>query len=613
VNDPFSRPGPRSLAAWLTWAAATAAAVIFVLLLGSNVPYWDEWELVPAATGHQRIDVGFLWSLHNEHRIPLAKLVYLALFAGSHDFRSGALFQVLALAAASALLIEAARRVRGRGRFADGVFALLLLHPGHAENLIWSFQIAIVLFPVFLAITSSAAAGLGPQPSLRQALAFALPLLVAPLCGAPGVVLASVGGGVLLWLGLRVALLRRHTEADEPLHQSTPMRAAASPMLLVGLGLLGWLLVALYLYGYHGNPGHPAPAGGWAGVRGVGEVLSMSLGPAGGWNWRWTTPLVALLVLATGAAVALWWWRSKAERLPAEALLGVLAATGALVVTIGWGRSGFGPGAGFAGRYAALSAPLLCWACLAWCRLPWPRAAGIAQLACWTAAAVLYPANFTAGRELAEARRAGLQALVHDLRRPLPLAAVAARHTMDVYPDAGALRERLEMLRPSRLGPFSRSEEIAALHRRFRFLDAPLVAVRDGAVPAHAGRVHNRRVVVLHADGDLVFDARPGVRHASGYFGLGPEFSAVTGAAGEPKYDGTCFIAWFRSDEGREVDLFRRVLDPLHNAQDRGLVPFRLDLPSDGGQLVLSTRAGPPGVPATDYGDWGFWSVVELR
>jgi hypothetical protein len=195
--------GSRSPAAWLTWAAASGAALLFVLLLGSNVPYWDEWELVPAITGHQPITFDFLWSLHNEHRIPLGRLVYLGLFALTHDFRAGMVFDVLALSAAGALLIETARRVRGRGAWVDGVFALLLLNPGHAENLLWSFQIPIVLIPVLLAVALSAAARMGVQPTAADVIGVAVPMALSPLCGAPGVVLATVTGGWLIWLCFR--------------------------------------------------------------------------------------------------------------------------------------------------------------------------------------------------------------------------------------------------------------------------------------------------------------------------------------------------------------------------------------------------------------------------
>ena len=50
------------------------------------------------------------------------------------------------------------------------------------------------------------------------------------------------------------------------------------------------------------------------------------------------------------------------------------------------------------------------------------------------------------------------------------------------------------MLRAARLGPFSRADQAAALHRHSPFVEAPLVAVHDGAFAAEpiggATRLH---------------------------------------------------------------------------------------------------------------------------
>ena len=57
----------------------------------------DEWELVPALAREQPISPAWLWAQHNEHRIPLPKLVLLGLFAVSdNDIRSGMFFNVCA-------------------------------------------------------------------------------------------------------------------------------------------------------------------------------------------------------------------------------------------------------------------------------------------------------------------------------------------------------------------------------------------------------------------------------------------------------------------------------------------------------------------------------------
>src|SRR5438874_2145914 len=105
---------------WLLWALLLASALAFVALFGTDLPYWDDWNMIPAVVGRQPISLGWLWALHNEHRIPLPKLLYLGLaWAAGGDLRAGMIFNVLVLGAASALLLAAVRRARGRTVLAD--------------------------------------------------------------------------------------------------------------------------------------------------------------------------------------------------------------------------------------------------------------------------------------------------------------------------------------------------------------------------------------------------------------------------------------------------------------------------------------------------------------
>ena len=85
------------LVVWTTWAFMLAAALWFVMTCGKNVPFMDDWEIVPALSGAQPITANWLWSQHNEHRIPLPRLLLLGLFSVSgNDFRAGMFFNVFA-------------------------------------------------------------------------------------------------------------------------------------------------------------------------------------------------------------------------------------------------------------------------------------------------------------------------------------------------------------------------------------------------------------------------------------------------------------------------------------------------------------------------------------
>src|SRR4051794_5713707 len=106
---------PRSAAifVWATWGLMLAAALMFVWRYGSNVPSWDEWDMVPTLTGEQPISATWLWSQHNEHRIPLPRLLFLLLnHVAGPDFRVMMFFNLLAMGVLAFALILAAQRQR---------------------------------------------------------------------------------------------------------------------------------------------------------------------------------------------------------------------------------------------------------------------------------------------------------------------------------------------------------------------------------------------------------------------------------------------------------------------------------------------------------------------
>src|SRR5262249_34168618 len=135
---------PRA-AAWLVyglWAAMTVSALVFVAVYVQNVPFYEDWQILPVLSGQQTADATWLWSQTNEHRIPLPRLIaLLVLVPTRYDLRALCYVNVLALSAGVLLLIRGAARARGRTVLTDALFPLALLHLGNAENLYWSFQI----------------------------------------------------------------------------------------------------------------------------------------------------------------------------------------------------------------------------------------------------------------------------------------------------------------------------------------------------------------------------------------------------------------------------------------------------------------------------------------
>ena len=74
--------GPRARAAgilvWLVWAAALGGILLAIARHGRNVPFEEDWLMVGAMTGHQADLPDWLWAQNSEHRLPLPRLVNLA-------------------------------------------------------------------------------------------------------------------------------------------------------------------------------------------------------------------------------------------------------------------------------------------------------------------------------------------------------------------------------------------------------------------------------------------------------------------------------------------------------------------------------------------------------
>ena len=186
---------------WGLWLFGLWQLVGLVTKYGVDLPYYDEWDLVAPLLGEQPLTLKWLWSQHNEHRIFLPRLVYLAVEkVGRFDFGAGMYFNVVALAAAAAAAIVVARRRRGRCEYTDAIFPLIFLDFGQVENILWSFQICFVLGSTL----SMAVLLLSMAPgrlSFRAGLAVGCCALAFPLLGGHGLPFAPPAAICALWAG----------------------------------------------------------------------------------------------------------------------------------------------------------------------------------------------------------------------------------------------------------------------------------------------------------------------------------------------------------------------------------------------------------------------------
>ena len=218
---------------WVVWATITLATFTFVWKYGTNVPFWDEWNLVEIITGTKPISIEWLWSEHNGHRIPFPRLILIALLKFTQsDFRSGMYFNVTACSIMSFLAIVTANKLRGSTAYTDVFFPLLLLNWGHYENLLWNWQVTqvIAVFLAFLFLTIVALYAMKLPSGVAIFAGFVLILL--PLCGVPGLVYVPA---LALFLGFSTLLY----------WPSQSQREKVKSLVLIGLIIIAFLLVAL--------------------------------------------------------------------------------------------------------------------------------------------------------------------------------------------------------------------------------------------------------------------------------------------------------------------------------------------------------------------------------
>ncbi|MFO0798638.1 MAG: hypothetical protein U0804_14280 [Gemmataceae bacterium] len=470
-------PAPRPVAAWFVPLAAVGCLVVlvaFVTKYSSRTPFHDEYAYFHYLFGGAT--AADYWAQHNEHRIPLPRVLYVAAvkLAGT-DFRAPLALNVVLLAAATVAVLMTLRARRGRFAVSDAAVPLLLLGTQHFDNLLWGFQVQFVLSTALVLAALALIAWPGSIAVPGRFVALAAVAAALPLCGAngapPGVALA----GLLVVVGAR---------------NVGSARAAA------GVGLVGGIAAAgVVIATFVGLNRVPQPAGSVAAfLSGLVNLPGFGFGPAAymphGEAYDGVTAagvLTTHFLLATAVMLVRVVRTTPAERDRALALLALLAGIAALAAGISYGRSGHPRGV-FAGRYVTLFTPGLVVAYFAW--VCYGRTRYIPVAVAVIAAALAIPnARFAAG--VAEVHSARLKRVEHEARTGLPVGIVADRNPWLFPGEPDGRRVWLDTLRTRGVPPFDSLIPDAAL-------TAEVVPVRvarvDGVIGDAAGyRVTGQR------------------------------------------------------------------------------------------------------------------------
>lgn len=410
------RPGPAALV-WLVWAGAIVSILVFIARDGRNVPFEEDWLMVAAQTGHQSDLPRWLWSQNSEHRLPLPRLVNLALLRTTGDLRATMVFDTLALGAVAAAMILVARSLRGgRTTLADAFFPLLLLHLGNWDNLVWAWQIQFVL-PTVLAcalLTVVVAHPALDRPGVT--LAAALMLMSLPLSGANGLMFAPP---LATWFAYTAWARRSATGPNQRL--TSGLAAVAAGVAL--------LLCILYFVGYQASPWNPRSAGPVATLETAGKFLALGLGPAAAKSWLLFGAIALAVLLASVGALGTLPRRDEGDRLRLLGLVAFFAAVVALALAVGWGRAGRAAETGrMPSRYVLLAAPGMCAAYFALLLSGTERIRRAGPAALAILLALLFPLNTREGLKRRAWFGAGMAAFERDLASGASAADLARDH-----------------------------------------------------------------------------------------------------------------------------------------------------------------------------------------
>ena len=332
---------------WLPAAFAAIPPLLLASLIanfGVDVPYWDQWDLVPdlEKLDEGRLGLGDLWAQHSEHRVlvPRAMMLALARLTG-WDVRYELWLSLLLALTSAGLFLGLWRRARTDAHLAGFPWFAVIASLGFFslqqwENWIWGWQLTVHLNVLAL----MAGLKLAQQATPR-------PLALAGLAGLGLVAQYSFATGLVYWPLLGFVLAARDSGARE--------RRRA----LAAWSLVSAVCIASYLFGYR-KPGWTPDT--WLFVERPHHFLAYLLSylgaplvPEGEASWRLPWALGAGLV---GLVVFLVAARALLSRGFGWGRLGPFVSLAAFAVASatlgGLGRLGLGPEQALTSRYVTL-------------------------------------------------------------------------------------------------------------------------------------------------------------------------------------------------------------------------------------------------------------------
>jgi hypothetical protein len=392
-------------------------SLIFVKVYTWNYPFADELYMLT-----QSLTPQWLWEQHAEHRVPLAKLIWLStLRLTNYDFRVGNTISVLAVGAVAFAMICVARRLRGRTRFSDSFFPLAFLNFGQGGNFLWFWVFNHILAPVLACGLLLIILLSGNRLTPKYAILTGAALVLLSLSGPGGLPYALA---LAIWLGYQGVLYWR---------SPAELHGKRDCVLAIGLAVLAVLLVGLYFIDYDSMPGTAAGLG----VPEVNlrtaletslQVLSVSLGVVVRPYWRLVGSALLMLLMLSVAVLIVALLKEASERLRTLGLFSFISAAAALLLIVGRVRAGFGEEYAFSGVYLNMALPALSCVYFIWIIHGSPVIKSLVQMCLFILTCVFFLQNLEYGLGVGRYFSTARQAFEQDVRAGVPPFILAERH-----------------------------------------------------------------------------------------------------------------------------------------------------------------------------------------
>lgn len=345
------KPKPR-YSAWTLASFPMIACAALTARYGYDVPYWDQWWLVPVVAKAFGGDLALadLWLAVNEHRVFFPNLLTVALARLTrwdlrYEHAMTFLFAFFAFILIVRAILNAERALERRGTlWAVPILTLVLFSYTQWQNWMWGLHLMITMTAVFLV----AVIVLTSKPDLSRPR-----FVLAAICAA--VAAFSFGAGIVAWPAGLVLLL---TTAPIGLEGDATAKRKRR-VQCVAWALLALVAMLVYLAAFEPTPGTRDA------LKAVVHPLSVVLYVAAYLG----SPLVNYqphLAMLTGAVfvICAWWsWRVWRPVPPACApFFGLVLASVFVAFLTALKQWPEGPAQALSSRY-------ITWPSLGWCGL----------------------------------------------------------------------------------------------------------------------------------------------------------------------------------------------------------------------------------------------------